>query len=77
MPRVYDSTSSPIDFCQDCFPDEKDAWKQYGNVGFGPDRRGNCYGYDTCHPAYEDTDYTCHTCGAPLGRKDDYKEKEK
>jgi hypothetical protein len=63
MPRIYSSTSDPIDFCKKCFPAEDNAIKRYGNVGEGPDGRGNCYGYDAEHPDYDgDDSYTCRRC---------------
>lgn len=38
--------------------------------GDGPDDRGNCFGYDEDHPPYEETDYRCHFCDAPLDEQD-------
>ena len=73
MPRIYTSASDPIDLCKKCFPDSEDeAFEEYGNLGDGPDDRGNCFGYDCDHPDYEDTDYCCDKCGRPLSDKDDY-----
>lgn len=67
MPRVYTSTSDPIDFCYVCFPSEKSAQAKYGNVGDGPDGRGNCFAHDSEHPPYEDDgSYNCEKCGKPL-----------
>lgn len=63
MPRVYTSCSDPIDFCKRHFPGEKLALKRYGNLGDGPDGRGNCFGWNAAHPAYGDEDYKCETCG--------------
>lgn len=68
--RIYTSASDPLDFCRYCSPDETEAEELFGNVGDGPDGRGNCFGYDEDHPPYEDTDYTCHCCGEPLTDKD-------
>ena len=70
MPRIYTSVSDPLDFCQRCFPGEATAQKRYANIGDGPDGRGNCYGYDEDHPPYEDTHYTCETCGNLLTERD-------
>ena len=71
MPRIYDSASNPHDFCLRHFPKtEALAEKRFGNVGDGPDGRGNCFGYDEDHPPYEDTDYTCETCRCRLKEKD-------
>lgn len=75
MPRIYDSASNPLDFCNDCFPDEATAEEEYGNVaktGEGPDGRGNCYSYDDDHPPYDGEDYNCQACGKRLRRQDDY-----
>ena len=68
MPRIYSSCSDPHDFCCDCFPDEDEAMETLGNVGDGPDDRGNCFAYDAEHPDYSDSgiDYTCDTCKKPL-----------
>ncbi len=71
MPRIYDSANNPIDFCRDCFPDEASAEEEFGNVGDGPDGRGNCFGYDDMHPDYDECDYTCHECGKLLTNEDD------
>ena len=73
MPRICDSASNPLDFCNRCFPGEKTAERKYGNVaitGEGPDDRGNCYSYNDDHPPYEDTDYCCDTCGNNLDEND-------
>ncbi len=70
MPRIYTSASDPIDFCIKCFPNNVKAYKLYGNVGEGPDNRGNCYGWDEGHPDYDDTDYVCETCKRKLTSKD-------
>lgn len=70
MPRIYSSVSDPVDFCKDCFPDEDDATDQYGNVGDGPDGRGNCFGYNADHPPYEGEGYTCEVCNKLLGEED-------
>ena len=67
MPRIYSSCSDPIDFCKRCFPKtEEKAFAEFGNLGDGPDDRGNCFGYDSEHPEYSDTDYTCHKCNKTL-----------
>lgn len=39
--RIYTSCSDPIDFCKHCFPDADEAEERYGDVGEGPDGRGN------------------------------------
>lgn len=70
MPRIYTSTSDPLDFCKRCFPNEVSAKKKYGNIGDGPDGRGNCFSHDDEHPPYEDLDYDCETCGKRLTVKD-------
>jgi hypothetical protein len=70
MPRIYDSTSDPLDFCQRCFPSESVAKKRYANLGDGPDDRGNCFEYNADHPDYSDTDYHCQTCNRKLGDRD-------
>ena len=73
MPRIYTSASDPLDFCQRCFPKtEAVAMKRYGNVGDGPDGRGNCFGYDDDHPPYDGEDYRCESCNRKLTAKDDY-----
>jgi hypothetical protein len=71
MPRIYTSASDPLDFCTRCFPKtEEAAFAKYGNVGDGPDGRGNCFGYDDGHPPYEFEEYDCETCGRRLKEKD-------
>jgi hypothetical protein len=63
MPRIYTSDNDPLDFCQHCFPKTEDAaFEEYGNVGDGPDGRGNCFGYDAEHPDYVTEGYCCHIC---------------
>jgi hypothetical protein len=71
MPRIYTSQSDPIDFCNRCFPQtEKDAFQRYGQLGDGPDSRGNCFGYQDDHPDYSELDYTCEKCGKLLTDRD-------
>ena len=70
MPRVCDSRSEPIDFCHGCMPTETTAREEYGNVGDGPDGRGNCFEYEPEHPDYEGDDYTCEECGDRLTYRD-------
>lgn len=70
MPRIYNSRSEPLDFCAGCFPGEMEAKEEYGDVGDGPDGRGNCFSYNDAPPPYEETDYTCERCGAPLSEFD-------
>lgn len=70
MPRIYTSANDPIDFCQDCFPSESNALDEYGDVGDGPDERGNCFGYDEDHPPYENEDYKCAECHKELTEED-------
>lgn len=62
--RIYTSASDPLDFCLRHAPTEEAAEKRYGNVGDGPDGRGNCFAYDAEHPAYSDLDddYRCVQC---------------
>jgi hypothetical protein len=66
MPRIYDATSDPIDFCRGCFPSESVAIGKYGDSleerDQGPNHRGNCFGYDAEHPDYYDDVYTCEVC---------------
>jgi hypothetical protein len=69
--RIYTSQSNPLDFCRSCFPSEEKAIELYGNLGEGPDDRGNCFSYDEEHPPYEETDYTCEECGKRLQKNDD------
>lgn len=74
MPRIYTSESEPLDFCKRCFPKtEEKAFELYGNVGDGPDNRGNCFGYDCEHPPYSDDgwdDYHCEKCKKKLTSND-------
>jgi hypothetical protein len=70
MPRLYTSASDPVDFCRRHFPTEAEAIRRFGNVGDGPDGRGNCFGYDDEHPDYEGEDYHCHTCKRRLLARD-------
>lgn len=74
MPRIYRSDDEPLDFCKRCFPSEADAEEEYGDVercGEGPDGRGNCFGYNSAHPPYSETDYRCHDCNKPLTDRDE------
>lgn len=68
--RIYTSCSDPIDFCGNCAPDSDEAEERYGNLGDGPDGRGNCFGYDDDHPPYEGEGYRCHDCGKELTDED-------
>lgn len=70
--RIYTSASDPIDFCRRHFPSEAQAQARYGNVGDGPDGRGNCFSYDDDHPPYEDDPdmYRCATCRKVLTEND-------
>lgn len=70
MPRIYSSVSDPIDFCQRCFPGEETGKRRYGDVGDGPDGRGNCFEWNADHPPYEGEEYTCEKCGRLLGEND-------
>jgi len=70
MPRIYSSVSDPIDFCRDCFPSEDEAEEKYGNVGDGPDGRGNCFSYDDMHPDYGGEAYHCEDCNKILTDED-------
>lgn len=72
MPRIYDSTSNPLDFCQRCWvKDEKRAYERYsGPDKEGPDGRGDCWCYEADHPPYEYDDYRCHKCNRTLTEKD-------
>jgi len=65
--RIYTSDNDPLDFCQDCYPEsEESAFDEFGNLGDGPDGRGNCFGYDCEHPSYDCDEYHCHKCGRLL-----------
>ena len=68
--RIYDSSNAPVDFCRHCFPTMTEAKERFGNVGDGPDERGNCFDYDSDHPPYSDTEYLCFDCEMPLTDKD-------
>lgn len=70
MPRLYTSESNPLDFHPRCFPSEPVARKRYGNLGDGPDGRGNCFSYDDEHPDYEEMGYSCAKCRKPLKSTD-------
>lgn len=73
MPRIYTSTNDPLDFCQKHFPkSERSANQRFGDLGEGPDNRGNCFDYDAAHPSYECGDYHCYDCGVELTELDDY-----
>jgi hypothetical protein len=32
MPRIYDSSNDPLDFCKDCYPAENVAERKYGDT---------------------------------------------
>lgn len=64
--RLYTSASDPLDFHTRCFPSEKTAERKYGNVGNGPDGRGNCFSYDDEHPPYDFENYRCYKCKGRL-----------
>lgn len=64
MPRICTSEADPVDLCKKCYPKtEQHAKKKYGNLGDGPDNRGNCFLYNADHPPYEEVlDYECEKC---------------
>jgi len=69
--RIYTSASDPIDLCRRHHISEETAEKRYGNLGDGPDGRGNCFGYDCEHPDYSEFgDYKCHVCKRSLTDND-------
>lgn len=70
--RIYTSTNDPLDFCHKCFPNERMAKTEYGDVGDGPDGRGNCFEYEADHPPYDYNDYFCYVCGVELCDQYDY-----
>ncbi len=70
MPRIYTSANDPLDFCWECFPDEASAEEEFGDVGDGPDGRGNCFAWDADHPNYDECDYHCHDCKESLETED-------
>lgn len=72
MPRVIDSTNEPHDYCSKCFPQMKIATEEFGNIGDGPDGRGNCFEYNADHPDYECEDYVCCECTRRLNGDDNY-----
>ncbi len=72
MPRIYTSCNDPLDFCMKCFPSEAKALERYGNVGDGPDGRGNCFDWDADHPDYEFSGYKCKSCRKLLTEADNY-----
>lgn len=72
MPRVFSSNNDPLDFCQECFPTEDEAYLQFGDMGGGPDGRGNCFAYDAEHPTYDGEGYCCFECSQPLDESDDF-----
>lgn len=73
MPRIYTSANDPLDFCRKCFPKTEDAAKEeFGDVGEGPDGRGNCFDYDAFHPDYEGLGYKCCSCRKELTEEDDF-----
>lgn len=71
MPRIYTSANNPLDFCLDCFPTEIEAREEFGNVGEGPDDRGDCFAHEAGHPPYKGEGYDCAGCGTRLTEKDD------
>ena len=67
MPRIYTSSSEPVDYCRRCFPKtEAAAFARHGHDGDDPGGRGNCFAYDAYRPGYDGEDYTCATCGRTL-----------
>jgi hypothetical protein len=72
MPRLYTSTNEPLDFCANCFPSEDEAEDIYGDMGDGPDNRGNCFAYDADHPTYDEGRfYRCECCRKFLTEEED------
>jgi hypothetical protein len=71
MPRIHDGFNNALDFCRKCFPKTEALALQRFGAGEGPDGRGNCFSYDSEHPAYEGLGYRCTGCDRPLGDADD------
>ncbi len=76
MPRIYDSTNDPLDFCALCWlkfcPTEAIAIKRFHGNGVGPDDRGDCWAFDAEHPDYQGEEYVCSTCGRELVKEDNH-----
>lgn len=68
--RVYASDNDPVDYCMACAPSEAVAQERHGNVGDGPDGRGNCFAYEAEHPDYEGDMYKCAACRRQLNEYD-------
>lgn len=66
MMRIIASNNDPYDFCPNCEPTESEADEGFGDIGDGPDGRGNCFEYDADHPPYDDWEMFCHKCNALL-----------
>lgn len=64
--RIYTSADDPLDFCVGCMPSPDEAREEFGDIGDGPDDRGNCFDYDVAHPAYDDDIYVCYRCRTKL-----------
>ena len=71
MPRIYDSSSEPVDYCRRHFPSLAVAERRHGHAGHGPDGRGDCFAYDAAHPPYDGEGYSCKTCGRELTDHDE------
>jgi len=70
MPRIQDSRADMHDFCLRCMPSGEGGRAEFGDLGDGPDGRGNCYNFDVEHPDYHGEGYRCEKCGKTLGKRD-------
>jgi hypothetical protein len=72
--RIYKSNNEFVDYCDGCCPSESEAFELYGDMGDGPDDRGNCFAYDAAAPYYDGYampgEYSCLTCGISLDPED-------
>lgn len=74
MPRICKSDNEPVDVCLSCWYNGDGCYARakelFGNIGDGPDGRGNCFERDVEHPPYDSADYRCVFCGKKLTIQD-------
>jgi hypothetical protein len=65
VPRIIKGNGVPLDFCNDCFPDEEFALMLYSG-GESPQLKINQLSHDCEHPRYGEQGYACESCGVEL-----------
>jgi len=73
MARIFNSEGNPIDYCNQCHPNDEEAKAEHAHGRMHPDTGENEFDCQStsAHPWYEDEEYNCHECGKSLDCYDD------